>query len=95
MTGQYCGIRCEVESRQLATVISPMEDSPALLAGVLPTTASSRSATEHHNKPVDGCVKLLVGKEGEPMHFTVLRDGQEIPFDIKRAQITSLRARRR
>ena len=91
MTGQYCGIGCEVESRDgWLTVVSPMEDSPALLAGVLPNDRIIKIGDEStYNKPVDDCVKLLVGKEGEPVHFTVLRDGQEIPFDIKRAQITS------
>jgi C-terminal peptidase prc len=37
----------------------------------------------------DECIKLLTGEPGTPVSFTIQRDGQDIPFTLNRAPITS------
>lgn len=91
LTGQYSGIGCEVEIRDgWLTVVSPMEDSPALAAGVMANDRIIKIGdTTTYKLSVDECIKLLVGTEGTEVQFTVLRDGTEIPFSVKRARIVS------
>lgn len=91
LTGQYSGIGCEVEIRDSwLTIVSPMEDSPALAAGVMANDRVIKiGETSTFKMPVDECIKLLVGQEGTEVSFTVLRDGKELPFTVKRARIVA------
>lgn len=91
MTGEFVGIGCQIEMRDgWLTVVAPLEDSPALAAGIL----SGDRITKIGDKSTfgltsDECIKMLTGEPGTPVTFTVLRDGQTIPYTLNRARIVS------
>lgn len=91
LTGQYSGIGCEVEVRDgWLTVVTPMEDSPALEAGIMANDRIVKvGETSTYRMTVDECIKLLVGPEGTPVSFVAMRDGKELPFTVSRRRIVS------
>lgn len=91
MTGSFVGIGCQIEMRdQWLTVVSPLEDSPALNAGII---ANDRIKSIEGNSTfeltADACIKMLTGEPGTPVSLIVERGGEEIPFTIKREKIVS------
>lgn len=91
MTGQFVGIGCQVEIRDgWLTVVSPIEDSPAYLAGII---ANDRITTIEGEptlgKSVDDCIKMLTGEPQTPVKIVVQRDAKDIPFTIIRDRIVS------
>jgi carboxyl-terminal processing protease len=91
MSGTFVGIGCQVEMRDgWLTVISPLEDSPALNAGVMAgdriTDVDGKST---FGLTVDECIKMLTGEPGTKVSFTVQRDGRDIPVTVTRARIVS------
>lgn len=91
MTGHFVGIGCQVETRDgWLTVVSPLEDSPALAAGIMANDRITKvGETSTFGMTTDACIKMLTGKAGTQVSFTVERDGKEIPFTVTRAPITS------
>ncbi len=87
--GQFVGIGAEVRMQDgWLLIVSPLEDSPAYRAGVMANdrvTAIDGEST--FNKTVNDCIDLLTGDPGTPVVITVDRAGQELQFEIERAQI--------
>jgi len=91
MTGHFVGIGCQIEMRDgWLTVVSPLEDSPALAAGIL---ANDRIASVEGKSTFgltsDECIKMLTGQPDTKVSFLVLRDGKEVLFTIARAPIVN------
>lgn len=91
LTGQYVGIGCQVEMRDgWLTVVSPLEDSPALKAGILAGDRVIKIAGEtSHGLTIDQCIKKLLGQPGTTVEIVVKRDAQELPFSLVRARVLS------
>lgn len=91
MTGSFVGIGCQIEMRdKWLTVVSPLEDSPALNAGIIANDRiKSIEGKETFGLTADACIKMLTGEPGSPVNLIVERGGEEIPFTIKREKIVS------
>ncbi|MBY0260949.1 MAG: PDZ domain-containing protein, partial [Phycisphaerales bacterium] len=91
MSGTFVGIGCQIEMRDgWLTVVSPLEDSPALAAGVMANDRITKvEETSTFGLTTDACIKMLTGEPGTKVSFNVQRDGRDIPFTITRARIVS------
>jgi carboxyl-terminal processing protease len=91
LTGEYVGIGAEVNTRSgWLTIANPMEDSPALRAGLLPEDRVLRiNGTSTKDLPVEKCVELLVGQPGTSVTLDILRGTREFSVQIERAKIRS------
>jgi carboxyl-terminal processing protease len=91
MTGSFSGIGCQIDVREgWLYVVSPLEDSPALNAGVLAGDKITKvDGKTTQNKTSDQCIKMITGPEGTVVHIDIQRAGQDLSFDIKRARIVS------
>jgi len=90
--GMYAGIGAEVNLIDgYLTIISPMDDSPALKAGVLAgDTVIEIEGKGTHGLPVDECVALLTGEAGTPVRLKVRHlDGVEQDLTIVRDHIVT------
>lgn len=85
ISGNFEGVGMEIGVRGgILTVISPLEGSPAKRAGILPGDQILKiNDTITSNLSVDEAVKLIRGKVGTTVTFTILRDKTEEPFEIK------------
>lgn len=90
MTGNFSGIGCQIEMRDgWLTVVTPLEDSPALAAGILTgDRITSIEGTSTFGLTSDQCVDLLTGPPDTQVRFIVQRGGVEIPFTLTRKAIT-------
>lgn len=91
MTGQFSGIGCQIEMRDgWLTVVTPLEDSPAMEAGILSgdriTTIEGKST---FGLTSDECVSLLTGTPGTKVSFVVQRAGKQTDYTLTRRQITN------
>src|SRR5262249_33645095 len=91
MTGSFVRIGCQIEMRdKWRTVLSPLEDSPAINPGLI---ANDRIKRIEDNSPcdltADACIKMLTGEPGTPVNLVIERAGQEIPLKIIREKIVS------
>ena len=91
MTGSFVGIGCQIEMRdKWLTVVSPLEDSPALDAGIIANDRiKSIEGKETFGLTADACIKMLTGEPGTPVNIVIERAGQEIPLKIIREKIVS------
>jgi len=91
MSGTFVGIGCQIEMRDgWLTVVSPLEASPALAAGVMASDRITKvEQTSTFGLTTDACIKMLTGEPGTKVNFNVQRDGRDIPFAITRARIIS------
>lgn len=91
MTGQFSGIGCQIEMRDgWLTVVTPLEDSPAMEAGILSgdrITAIEGKST--FGLTSDECVSLLTGTPGTKVSFVVQRAGKQTDYTLTRRQITN------
>jgi carboxyl-terminal processing protease len=84
---QFGGVGMEVsidpKTRQM-TVVSPLADTPAYVAGVRAGDKILR-IDEHSTQgmSVKDAVSLMRGKPGDPVSITVLHQGEEKPVEIK------------
>lgn len=89
LTGEYVGIGATVNAADgWLTIISPLEDSPAFKAGLMPMdriVEVDGKSTE--NLPIDKCVDLLMGNPGTVVTLTVERGGERFPLEVTRNQI--------
>lgn len=89
LMGEYVGIGAQIEKRDgWLTIVSPLEDSPALRAGIM---ANDRikliDETSTRDLTADQCVDLLLGTPGTPVTLTVERDGEEFKVTLTRERI--------
>lgn len=90
MTGHFSGIGCQIEMRDgWLTVVTPLEDSPALAAGILSgDRIISIEGKTTFGLTSDQCVDLLTGPPDTQVNFIVQRDGVETPYTLTRKAIT-------
>ncbi|MCC6320650.1 MAG: S41 family peptidase [Phycisphaerales bacterium] len=91
MTGHFVGIGCQIEMRDgWLTVVSPLEDSPALAAGIIANDRITKvEGKSTYGLTADDCIKMLTGEPETKVSFVVERDGRELPFTLTRAPITN------
>ena len=90
MTGNFSGIGCQIEMRDgWLTVVTPLEESPALAAGILSgDRIISIEGKSTFGLTSDQCVDLLTGPPDTQVSFVIQRDGAELPFTLTRKSIT-------
>ncbi len=92
LRGTYVGIGAEVNVEgQYLTIVSPLEDSPALDAGIMAgdivLAIEGRTTFE---RPVDDCIDQLLGEPGTPVNILVRHlDGTEKDLTIMRREIVT------
>ena len=90
LRGTYVGIGAEVSVLDdFLTIISPLDDSPALAAGVragdIVLAIEGESTVD---RPIDECIGLLLGEAGTPVTIRVRHiDGTEEDLTMDRRQI--------
>lgn len=89
LTGDYVGIGAQVQTRDgWLTIVTPLEDSPAFKAGILPDDR----IVEIEGKTTLGMttedsVGLLTGEPNTKVNIVIERKGQKISFTITRNRI--------
>jgi len=92
LRGTYVGIGAEVNIiNDYLTIISPMDDSPALEAGLLPGDIVLMIDGEPtYRQPIDRSIALLMGDEGTASVLRVRSpDGEERDVTIERRKIVT------
>lgn len=92
LRGTYVGIGCEVNIiDHHLTIISPMDGSPALAAGVMAgDVVLEIEGQSTLDKPVDDCIAMLMGEPGTPVKIKVRHlDGQEQEITVTRGRIVT------
>ncbi|MCI0629603.1 MAG: S41 family peptidase, partial [Phycisphaerales bacterium] len=90
--GSYVGIGCEVNIiDDYLTIISPMDGSPALEAGIMAGDVVLEIEGQSTLKmPIQDCIAKLMGEPGTPVTIKVRHlDGTEQPYTIVRSRITT------
>lgn len=89
LTGEYVGIGASVNIRDgWLTIVSPMEDSPAFRAGILPDDRVVEiDGKSTHGKTVDECIEILLGEPRTKVKLAIERKGVRIDMEIERAPI--------
>lgn len=92
LRGTYVGIGAEVTMvDDFFTIISPMDGSPALEAGVMAGDVVLEIEGEStFQKPINACIDLLMGEPGTPVTITVRHlDDSEEKITITRGRIVA------
>lgn len=89
LSGRYVGIGAQVTERDgWLTIVTPLEGSPALRAGVM---AGDRvleiDGVSTFGKSSDECVELLQGEPGTEVELLIERGGQRETVRVARAEI--------
>ena len=92
LEGEYEGIGAWVDGTgKYLTIVSPMPDSPAEKAGLIPGDQIIAIDGEDMTG-IDGnlVIRKVLGPEGTSLTLTIIREGEAEPFDVtlKRARIT-------
>ncbi len=89
LLGEYVGIGALIVIQdQWLTVVSPLEDSPAIRAGILPGDRIKEiDGKSTFGKTDVECVQMLTGEPGTPVKLLIERKGEPISVDIVRNQI--------
>ncbi|MFT5895429.1 MAG: carboxyl-terminal processing protease [bacterium] len=98
-TGEFGGLGIEVSMEDgFVKVVSPIDDTPAARAGMLPGDLIIRlDETPVKGLTLNDAVKLMRGKPGSILALTVIREGTDKPLkiDIERAIIKTTSVRHR
>ncbi len=92
LRGTYAGIGAEVNIIDgYLTIVTPMEDSPALRAGIMAgDVVLEIEGVSTFEVPVTECVKLLTGKPGTMVTLRVRHlDESEVDIAVERANIVT------
>lgn len=92
LEGQFEGIGAELDKRDgKLIVVTPLEDSPAQKAGLLPKDVIVRVNNEDVSKwSVEKAVSKIKGEKGTTVKLTIVRNESEVKdFTITRALITN------
>ncbi len=90
LSGNYVGIGARIHSnREWLTILTPMEDSPALKAGILAgDVILDIEGVSTQNRPVNDCIDDLLGEPGTTVNVRVRHvDDTEEDITITRAPI--------
>jgi carboxyl-terminal processing protease len=90
-SGELTGIGIQItqdEKTKKLTVISPIEDTPAFKAGILAKDIIIKiDGKSTEGMDTNQAVSMIRGEPGSSVKITILRNGQQKEFDIKRARI--------
>ncbi len=90
-SGELTGVGIQLaadEKTKKLTVIAPIEDSPASVAGVLAKDIiSAIDGKSTDGMPVDQAVKLIRGQPGTKVKLTIQRGDKQIDYTLTRARI--------
>lgn len=90
-SGELTGIGIQIaqdEKTKKLMVIAPIEDTPAFEAGILAKdTITKIDGKSTEGMDVNAAVALIRGQPGTQVKLTILRNGQQKDFQIKRARI--------
>ncbi|KIM10256.1 MAG: peptidase S41 [Sulfuricurvum sp. PC08-66] len=83
--GEFGGLGITVGMRDGAlTIIAPIEGTPADKAGLLAEDIILKIESQSTlGMSIDDAVNLMRGKKGSPITITVVRKGEEKPFEVK------------
>ncbi|RLQ88948.1 S41 family peptidase [Notoacmeibacter ruber] len=83
--GEFGGLGIEVTMQDdLVKVITPMDDTPAMKAGVLAGDLIARiDGDEVRGLTLSEAVEKMRGARGEPIMLTILREGADAPIEIE------------
>ncbi len=90
LRGTYVGIGAEVNvDGDYLTIVSPLEDSPALDAGIMAgDIVLAIESKSTYDRPVSDCIEQLLGEPGTPVVIRVRHlDGTEQDLTILRREI--------
>ncbi|MBL8965089.1 MAG: S41 family peptidase, partial [Phycisphaerae bacterium] len=89
LLGEYVGIGAQIITQdQWLTIVSPLEDSPAIRAGLMPGDRIREiDGVSTFGKTDVECVQILTGEPGTPVKLLVERKGEQFTLDIIRDQI--------
>ncbi len=89
--GRFGGVGIEITLvKDVLTVVAPIEDTPAYLAGVKAGDQISKiDGSSTKDITITEAVKKLRGTKGTKVTITIIREGEQAPFDvtITRAEI--------
>ena len=90
--GEIVGIGVTITERSgRVVVISPIKDSPAFLAGILPgDIIVSVDKTDTQGMNIDGVRALVMGEAGTQVRIGVLRGEEVLYFDIVRDKVREI-----
>jgi len=86
ISGTFSGIGAEVGIKDnLITIVSPLPNTPAKKAGILPGDVIMEiDGEETYNMSLDHAVSKIRGERGTDINLTIYRDGEEIEIIITR-----------
>lgn len=89
LSGEYVGIGAEVSMiNGVLTIMNPMDDSPALDAGLRPDDrVIAIDGDPTLGKSADQCVAVLQGQPNTPVNLTIDRAGQTLEIKVIRGRI--------
>jgi len=90
LRGEYVGIGASVRMEDgWMTIASPLEDSPAIKAGVMPgDRVVAIDGVSTMDEPLQQSIDRLTGTPGTVVSVTIERDDERFDLDIVRAHIT-------
>jgi len=89
LTGQFVGIGARILVRDgWLTIVSPLEGSPALRAGLQPDDRVAEIDGEStFGRTADQAVEMLQGEPGTPVRLTIERAGRRFEVTLERAHV--------
>jgi len=90
LRGTYVGIGAEIDiHKNYLRIVSPIDDSPAQEAGVLPGhLVIEIDGVSTLGKSADACMEMLLGESGTPVTLRLRHaDGREVDVSITRREI--------
>jgi carboxyl-terminal processing protease len=90
LSGSFDGIGAEIEKKDgLITVVAPLDESPALKAGVKAKDVILKiDDKETKDMSVDEAVNNIRGKKGSIVTLSIFREGEKEPLELKVARDT-------
>lgn len=89
-TGEFSGVGVTLaaDSEGYICVVAPIEDTPAAKAGIRPGDRITKvDGVSYSGAQLDEAVQKMRGPAGQTVTLTVLRDGKEKEYTMKRANI--------
>ncbi|HPV33630.1 MAG TPA: PDZ domain-containing protein, partial [Candidatus Paceibacterota bacterium] len=84
ISGNFTGVGMEIGIKEnVLTVVSPLPDSPANRAGIKAGDQIIKIDDKiTANMSTDEAIGLIRGEQGKPVHFVLLRAGNEKPIEL-------------
>ncbi|MDP3661648.1 MAG: PDZ domain-containing protein, partial [bacterium] len=84
INGSFEGVGMEIDSRdEVIVVVAPLNGTPAAAAGIQPGDKIIKiNDTVTVGMKTEQAVRLIRGKKGTPVRFTIIRNGKRAPFEV-------------